>query len=61
MFDYMDQVPKAMDVLIGAAAEGRIKIDIEEVTPATIEEVPNVWLNVYKGANKGKSVTKLIT
>ncbi|KAJ4184947.1 quinone oxidoreductase [Fusarium falciforme] len=61
MFDYMDKVPKAMEELIGAAAEGCIKVDIEDVVEATIEGVPNVWINVYKGANKGKSVTKLLS
>ncbi|KAK4236350.1 hypothetical protein C8A03DRAFT_35760 [Achaetomium macrosporum] len=60
LFDYMDKVPAAMRTLIGAAAEGRIRVDIEDVVPATIEEVPNVWLNMYKGGNKGKSITKLV-
>ncbi|CAG9982792.1 unnamed protein product [Clonostachys byssicola] len=61
MFDYLDKVPKAMEVLIGAAAAGTIKVDIEDVREATIEDVPNVWAAMYSGANKGKSVTKLIS
>ncbi|KAI9151915.1 Prostaglandin reductase 1 [Paramyrothecium foliicola] len=60
MFDYMDKVPKAMEVLIKAAAEGRIKVDIEDIMDATIEEVPNAWLRMYTGGNRGKSVTKLL-
>ncbi|KAJ3527941.1 hypothetical protein NM208_g10457 [Fusarium decemcellulare] len=60
-FDYMDLVPAALKEIIAAAAEGRIKVDIEDVVPATIEEIPNVWINVYNGANKGKSITKLIS
>jgi NADPH-dependent curcumin reductase CurA len=61
MFDHMDKVPEAMEKLIAAAAEGRIKVDIEDVVPATIEEVPNVWLRMYEGGNKGKSITQLTT
>ncbi|KAL2756338.1 hypothetical protein ACRALDRAFT_210489 [Sodiomyces alcalophilus JCM 7366] len=60
IFDHMDKVPEAREALIKAAAEGRIKVDIEQVVPAKIEEVPNVWIDVLKGVNKGKSVTKLI-
>jgi NADPH-dependent curcumin reductase CurA len=60
MFDYLDKVPAAMKELIAAAVDGRIKVDIEDVVPATIEEVPNVWTNMYSGANRGKLVTKLI-
>ncbi|KAB5526500.1 hypothetical protein GE09DRAFT_1151615 [Coniochaeta sp. 2T2.1] len=60
IYDHMDKVPEAREALIAAAVDGRIKVDIEEVVPATIEEVPNVWIDVLKGVNKGKSVTKLI-
>jgi NADPH-dependent curcumin reductase CurA len=60
MFDFMDKVPKAMETLIGASAEGRIKVDVEDIVDATIEDVPNAWLRMYNGSNRGKSVTKLI-
>ncbi|KAF5024846.1 hypothetical protein F66182_3085 [Fusarium sp. NRRL 66182] len=60
LFDHMDQVPKAMEELIKAAAEGRINVDIEDIVPAAIEDHPKVWIDVYKGINKGKSITKIL-
>lgn len=61
IFDHFDKVPKVREELINAAADGRVKTDIENVTPATIEEVPNIWADALKGGSTGKSVTKLVT
>lgn len=60
VFDYWDKVPKAREELISAVADGRIKADIENVVPGPIEEVPNVWTDVFNGASKGKLITQLI-
>ncbi|KAH7322604.1 hypothetical protein B0I35DRAFT_476538 [Stachybotrys elegans] len=61
MFDYMASVPKATAALIAASAEGRIKVDVEDIVDATIEDVPKAWLRMFNGENRGKSVTKLLT
>ncbi|KAK3301836.1 uncharacterized protein B0T15DRAFT_515081 [Chaetomium strumarium] len=59
MFDHMDEVPETMEKLIAGAAEGRIKVDIEDVVPATIEQVPNVWLRMYEGIREAEGLWSL--
>ncbi|CAH0044897.1 unnamed protein product [Clonostachys solani] len=58
LFDYLDQIPAAIEQLVAAAVDGRINLNIEEV-PATIEGVPQVWIDMYTGSAKGKVITKL--
>lgn len=60
LFDHMDKIPDGMEQLIKAAAEGRINVDIENIVPAKIEDMPRAWIDVYNGGNKGKSITKLV-
>lgn len=60
LFDYMEKIPQAMQEVIAAAADGRIKVDVEEIIPATIEELPQVWIDMYTSASKGKVMTKLV-
>lgn len=60
LFDHMDKIPDAMKDLITAAADGRIKVDIENVIPTPIEGVPQVWIDMYTGTYQGKIITKLI-
>ncbi|KAH6900583.1 hypothetical protein B0T10DRAFT_571157 [Thelonectria olida] len=61
MLDYMDKIPAILGELIGAAADGRIKLqDSETVVEAPIEEQPEVWMRLFSGGNQGKLLTKLI-
>ncbi|KAF5263534.1 hypothetical protein FOXYS1_5713 [Fusarium oxysporum] len=60
LFDHMDKIPDGIEQLIKAAAEGRINVDIENIVPAKIEDMPRAWIDVYNGGNKGKSITKLV-
>ncbi|KAF5692265.1 endo-polygalacturonase 6 [Fusarium circinatum] len=60
LFDHMDKVPDGIEQLIKAATDGRINVDIENIVPAKIEDMPRAWIDVYNGGNKGKSITKLI-
>ncbi|KAF4434723.1 endo-polygalacturonase 6 [Fusarium acutatum] len=60
LFDHMDKVPDGMEQLIKAAADGRINVDIENIVPEKIEDMPRAWIDVYNGGNKGKSITELI-
>ncbi|KAF4458108.1 hypothetical protein F53441_116 [Fusarium austroafricanum] len=60
LFDHMEKIPPRMAEMIQAAAEGRINVDIENIVPAKIEDMPRAWIDVYSGGNKGKSITKLI-
>lgn len=61
MLDYMDKVPSILQELIGAAAEGKIKLqDAETLVEANIEEQPEIWMRLFSGRNQGKLITKLV-
>ncbi|POS80925.1 hypothetical protein DHEL01_v200692 [Diaporthe helianthi] len=61
MLDYMDKAPQILGELIGAAADGTIKLDQgETVVEARIEEQPEIWMRLFSGNNQGKLLTKLI-
>ncbi|KAK2732494.1 hypothetical protein FQN55_004071 [Onygenales sp. PD_40] len=61
MLDYMDEIPAILGKLIGAAADGTIKLDSNEtVVEVGIEEQPEVWMRLFSGGNQGKLITKLI-
>lgn len=61
MLDYMEKVPEILKELIGATADGRIKLgEGETVVEASIEKQPEIWMSLFTGANKGKLLTKLI-
>ncbi|KAF2714293.1 NAD(P)-binding protein [Pleomassaria siparia CBS 279.74] len=61
MLDYMEKIPTILGELIGAAADGRIKLqDGETVVEAPIEDQPRVWMQLFSGQNQGKLLTKLI-
>jgi NADPH-dependent curcumin reductase CurA len=61
MLDYMDKVPAILGELIGATADGRIKLEAAEtVIEAPIEQQPEVWMKLFSGVNQGKLLTKLI-
>ena len=61
MLDYMDEAPAMVGTLIGAAAEGKIKLgDNETVVEASIEQQPEVWMRLFSGKNQGKLITKLL-
>ncbi|KAH8670908.1 hypothetical protein BX600DRAFT_378792 [Xylariales sp. PMI_506] len=60
MLDYLDKVPAILAELIGAAADGRLKLQSgETIVDARIEEQPEIWMRLFSGANQGKLVTKL--
>ncbi|KAI1136304.1 NAD(P)-binding protein [Hypoxylon sp. FL0543] len=61
MLDYMDKAPGILQELIGAAADGRLKVDDgQTIVEARIEEQPHVWMRLFSGGNQGKLITKLI-
>ncbi|KAI1491902.1 hypothetical protein F5X96DRAFT_629466 [Biscogniauxia mediterranea] len=61
MLDWMDKAPAILQELIGAVADGRIKLhDAETMVEARIEEQPEVWMRLFSGKNQGKLITNLI-
>jgi hypothetical protein len=60
MLDYMDKVPAILGELIGAVADGRIKLaDAETLVEAGIEQQPEIWMRLFSGGNQGKLITDL--
>lgn len=61
MLDYLHKAPAILQELIGAAADGRIKLqDGETVVEGRIEEQPEIWMRLFSGGNQGKLITKLV-
>jgi len=61
MLDYIEKVPEILRELIGAAADGRIKLEKgETIVEAGIEEQPKIWMSLFSGRNQGKLLTKII-
>lgn len=54
--------PEAVQEMVTAAKEGKIKVGDknETVVDTKFEAVPNTWMLLFEGANTGKLVTKLI-
>lgn len=60
MLDYLDKAPAIIAELVGAVADGRIKLaDAETIVKARIEEHPEIWMRLFDGKNQGKLVTEL--
>ncbi|OOQ83279.1 NADP-dependent leukotriene B4 12-hydroxydehydrogenase [Penicillium brasilianum] len=59
--DYTARFEEALQVLMNALAEGKLKIDseVEHVIESDFENVPVVWMKLFTGANQGKLITRL--
>ncbi|CAM1502599.1 Fc.00g073750.m01.CDS01 [Cosmosporella sp. VM-42] len=61
MLDWLNEAPAILQKLIGAAADGTIKLhESETVVKAGIEEQPKIWMRLFSGGNQGKLLTELI-
>ncbi|KAK9776557.1 hypothetical protein SCAR479_06880 [Seiridium cardinale] len=61
MFDYLENVPAALQEMIAAAADGRLDLsDAETVVEGPLEKQPEIWTRLFTGDNKGRLVTKLV-
>ncbi|KAK4497954.1 hypothetical protein PRZ48_010610 [Zasmidium cellare] len=59
--DYAPQFEDILRTLKEELARGNLKIDeeLEQVVPATFEEVPKTWMVLFSGGNQGKLITEL--
>ncbi|CAG7925985.1 unnamed protein product [Penicillium olsonii] len=59
--DYAGRFEEALQVLMKALAEGKLKIDsgVEHIVDGDFEKVPEIWMKLFTGANQGKLITKL--
>lgn len=62
LLDYMAEIPKAIGDLVQAVQEGKILLNAESetVVETGIEGVPETWMKLFEGANRGKLITKLV-
>ncbi|KAL8807422.1 MAG: hypothetical protein Q9182_000761 [Xanthomendoza sp. 2 TL-2023] len=62
VLDYLATADEVMKDLLKARKEGKIKIDEgnETVVETGFEAVPETWLKLFQGDNKGKSITKVV-
>ncbi|KAL8992569.1 MAG: hypothetical protein Q9169_006999 [Polycauliona sp. 2 TL-2023] len=62
VLDFIDKAAEATKELVKATREGKIKIDAgnETVVETGFEGVPETWMKLFEGGNRGKLVTKLV-
>lgn len=61
VMDYAGRFEEALQVLLKALEDGKLKIDpeIEHVVDGRFEDVPGIWMKLFRGFNRGKLITKL--
>ncbi|KAH7056898.1 hypothetical protein B0J12DRAFT_595075 [Macrophomina phaseolina] len=62
LLDYMEEIPRAIAELVKAVQDGKIVLgeESETVVETGIEGVPETWMRLFDGANKGKLITRLL-
>ncbi|KAL4924231.1 MDR family NADP-dependent oxidoreductase [Aspergillus undulatus] len=62
VLDYIHKFGDVVAELSQAWKEGKIVVDesMQTVIEAKFEEVPNVWMKLFEGANTGKLCTKIV-
>lgn len=62
VLDYVHKIAKVMGIFKQAIQEGKLNVsgESEHVVEANFKEVPKVWMMLFKGANTGKLVTKIM-
>ncbi|KAL8752260.1 MAG: hypothetical protein Q9199_005864 [Rusavskia elegans] len=62
VWDYLGKAAEATKEMVKATREGKIKIDAgnETVVETGFEGVPETWMKLFEGGNRGKLITKLV-
>ncbi|KAL8721187.1 MAG: hypothetical protein Q9225_002073 [Loekoesia sp. 1 TL-2023] len=62
IFDFLGKAKEVTGELVKATKEGKIKVDSsnETVVETGFEGVPETWMKLFEGGNRGKLVTKVI-
>ncbi|OJD29099.1 nadp-dependent leukotriene b4 12-hydroxydehydrogenase protein [Diplodia corticola] len=62
LLDYAEQIPSAIGELVKAVQEGKVVLGDEHETlvETGIEGVPETWMKLFEGVNRGKLITKLV-
>ncbi|KAL5343544.1 hypothetical protein BJX70DRAFT_407243 [Aspergillus crustosus] len=63
VLDYLHKFSEVVAELTQAWKEGKIVVDdsMQTVVEARFEEIPNVWMKLFEGANTGKLCTKIVS
>ncbi|KAL8826972.1 MAG: hypothetical protein Q9170_007199 [Blastenia crenularia] len=61
VFDFLPKIKEATGELVKATKEGKIKVDSsnETVVETGFEGIPETWMKLFEGGNRGKLVTKV--
>ncbi|KAL8863510.1 MAG: hypothetical protein Q9178_000191 [Gyalolechia marmorata] len=62
VLDHLGKAEEGMNELVKAMREGKIKVDAgnETVVETGFEGVPETWMKLFEGGNRGKLITKLV-
>lgn len=61
VYSYAAEFPKTQEKLIEAVEQGKLDVtEAEQVVEARFEDVPGIWLRIFKGENMGKLLTRLV-
>lgn len=62
VLDFLGKASETIQELIAAAKEGKIKIgdENETVISTSFEGIPETWMKLFDGVNRGKLITKLV-
>ncbi|KAI4249472.1 MAG: hypothetical protein L6R42_008975 [Xanthoria sp. 1 TBL-2021] len=62
VWDFLGKAAEATKEMVKATREGKIKIDAgnETVVETGFEGVPETWMKLFEGGNRGKLITKLV-
>ncbi|KAL8848776.1 MAG: hypothetical protein Q9221_006247 [Calogaya cf. arnoldii] len=62
VLDYLGKAAEATQAMVKATREGKITIDAgnETVVETGFEGVPETWMKLFEGGNRGKLITKLV-
>ncbi|KAI4248491.1 MAG: hypothetical protein L6R40_001052 [Gallowayella cf. fulva] len=62
IFDFLAKAEEVTKELVKATREGKIKIDKgnETIVETGFEGVPETWMKLFEGGNRGKLITKIV-
>ena len=60
--EYMHKAGDVVEILLKACQDGQIIVndETESIFESRFEDIPQTWLRLFDGANKGKMITKVI-
>ncbi len=62
IMEYMHKAGEVSEILMQAWKDGRLVVsdETETIFESRFEDIPQTWLRLFSGDNKGKMITKVI-